>query len=284
VGDGSASGWEWVYEQARRAWPGVNLGLDRFSAHVARLGLASPGDCPYSGDLFLACACLEGDEAALRELEEKILTPMRPIVGRMHANTDFINEVLQDLQTKLLVGERRGLAGYAGRGPLLAWVRVAASRMAIDLLRAHGEAPPVQDVADAVEEHDLGPEVRMVMEANRELFQEALSNAFASLSVQDRNLLRRHLVDGMTLQEMATPYRVHPATIARRLASLRDSIADTVRSRVAARYGKMSDSQVASLLHAIRSQVYVSLSPLLGTVHTRGASTVNERRPSSQGH
>jgi RNA polymerase sigma-70 factor, ECF subfamily len=271
-----------MYEQARRAWPEVTLSFETFSAHLARLGLENPSEHQHGADLFLAFACLEGDINALREFDEKILGAMRPIVGRLRADTDFINEVLQDLETKLLVGERKGLAGYAGRGPLLAWVRVAASRAAIDALRALGEAPPMQDVAAAVEEHDLGPEVRLVMDANREVFQEALSNAFASLSVQDRNLLRRHLVDGMTLQEIATPYRVHPATIARRLASLRDSIADTVRSRVSDRYGKLSDSQVVSLLHAIRSQVYVSLSPLLGTAHTRGTSTINER-PSSQG-
>jgi RNA polymerase sigma-70 factor (ECF subfamily) len=255
-----------VYDEAHRDWPDLALPFDTFTRHLERLG--APDGISFGSDLFLTFACLEGEPGAIVYFEERILSATRGVVGRMRPDTDFIDEVLQELRTKMLVGDReqrKALAGYAGRGPLLAWVRVAASRAAIDALRAAGAAPPLVEVPEVLQDHDLGPEVRVLVESHREAFQAALGEALSALSAQERNLLRRHLVDGMSLEEIAAPYGVHPATIARRLASLRDGIADAVRARLTRRFGKLDDDQLQSLFRAIRSQVYVTLSPLLRT-------------------
>jgi RNA polymerase sigma-70 factor, ECF subfamily len=263
TGGSPAGPWSLVFEGARQAWPDLQLSLDQFVGHLARLGIANPTECAHPSDLFLAFCCVEGQRAAIDHFDQRLLGPARAVVGRVRADDDFIDEVLQELRAKLLAGDGRALLGYAGRGPLLAWVRVAASRAAVDALRAAGSTPQTADVSDVIEEHDLGPEVRLLMEAHREAFQQSLAQALAGVSAQDRNLLRRHLVEGMTLEEIAAPYGVHPATIARRLAALRDDIAETVRSHLAERYGELSPTQLQSVFRAIRSQVYVSLSPLL---------------------
>jgi len=187
----------------------------------------------------------------------------RPVVARIRPAEDFIEEVLQELRAKLLVGENKALSAYAGRGPLLAWLRVAATRVAIDSLRAGGAGPPVREMTEALEPVDADPEVKMLLAAHREVVQAALRAALGAVTPKDRNLLRRHLVDGMTLEEMALPYGVHPATIARRLASLREDIAIAVRQRLAAHLGSLGSVQMDSVFRAIRSKVHVSLSPLL---------------------
>ncbi len=108
--------------------------------------------------------------------------------------------------------------------------------------------------------------MQILREVYREAFQESLKAALAALSPKDRNLLRRHLVEHMTLEEIAGPYGVHPATIARRLQAIRDEIAESVRTALAARHLEQGGgSTLDSLARAIRSEVYVSLSPLLAS-------------------
>jgi RNA polymerase sigma-70 factor, ECF subfamily len=262
-GTSSTFGWPDLFEQARTAWPDLGVARERFFAHLQFLGVTDAAACPHPGDLLLALACLEEDERALATFETQFLEPCRPVVARVRPAPDFVDEVLQELRTKLLVGDQKALGGYAGRGPLLAWVRIAASRAAIDAVRALGAAPPAIDVTDNIADQDLGPELALLMETNRRAFQEAVAAAFATLAPQERNLLRRHLVDHMTLEEIAAPYGVHPATITRRLAAIRDRIAADVRERLSGVFGNLDPDQLQSVFRAIRSHVYVSLSPLL---------------------
>ncbi len=175
---------------------------------------------------------------------------------------------MQELRTKLLVGEDPRILRYGGRGPLLAWLRVAATRTAIDLIRAD-KAAPAESTSTTIEElpqADLGPEVQLLREAYRDLFNDALAATMRELSVEDRQLLRRHLVDHLTLEEIARPYRLHPATVARRLAGLREEIAESVRHRLAA--GHLADggsTSLESVAQAIRSEVHLSMTALLAS-------------------
>jgi hypothetical protein len=106
--------------------------------------------------------------------------------------------------------------------------------------------------------------VQLLRAAYRESFQDAVSTTLAGLSAQDRNLLRRHLVERMTLEEIAGPYRLHPATVARRLMALREQIATAVRAHLAGHHrSEGGATSMESMAAAIRSEVYVSLAPLL---------------------
>jgi RNA polymerase sigma-70 factor (ECF subfamily) len=259
-------GWQAAFALARAELPGVDLPWGRFADHVASLSGSEPLPTTHATDIYLACACACGDAAAMGVLEQRYLQPVRGSIARYQGGADFVDEVLQELRGKLLLPPSPRIARYGGRGPLGAWVRVAASRVAIDLLRAHEPAASGQTQPEALADADLGPEVQILREVYREAFQESLKAALASLSPKDRNLLRRHLVEHMTLEEIAGPYGVHPATIARRLQAIRDEIAESVRSALAARHLEQGGrSTLDSLARAIRSEVYVSLSPLLAS-------------------
>ena len=265
------SRWRGVYQAAQRAWPTVTLAFDRFVAHAAQVGLSlgagdDDADTTNTADLFLACACGDGDGPAIQALEEQYMGPTRFSLKRLDSRPEFIDDVMQELRAKLLVPPEPRILRYAGRGPLLAWIRVAASRIAIDSLRAvRDDVLREPRDPDALEQVDFGPEVQLLRAAYRESFQEALSASLAGLLPKDRNLLRRHLIERMTLEEISGPYGVHPATVARRLMALREQIADGVRDHLAVRHrSEGGATSLESMAQAIRSEVYVSLGPLLG--------------------
>lgn len=273
-GDGP---WREAYQGAQLAWPGVTLDFDRFVAHARQVGFAlgagtAAPDPANLADLFLACAAGHGDRTAIQVLEEQVIAPARGSVRRLDPRPEFVDDVMQELRARLLLPPEPRILKYGGRGPLLAWVRVAATRIAIDNLRA------VRDVVgreatdpDALEQVDFGPEVQLLRAAYREAFQEAIAAAVAALSPQDRSLLRRHLIDHMTLEEMAAPYGVHPATVARRLMGLREDIARAVREHLAVRRRAQDGAtSLESLAQAIRSELTISLAPLLGRTSGTG--------------
>ena len=261
-------GWREAYQAARLAWPAVTLDFQRFADHARQVGFSpeATADPANAIDLYLACAAGQGDRPAIEALDERYVAPARHALKRLDARPEFIDDVMQELRTKLLLPPEPRILRYGGRGPLLAWIRVAATRIAIDTLRSVREVVgrEARD-PDSLEQVDFGPEVQLLRAAYREAFQEAMTAAVAALSPRDRNLLRRHLIDHMTLEEMAAPYNVHPATVARRLMGLREEIAASVREHLAVRHRSQGGStSLESLAQAIRSEVYVSLAPFLG--------------------
>ena len=135
----SDSRWRDAYQAAQHAWPTVTLAFERFVAHAAAVGFRGPAtdpDTANTADLFLACACGDGDRAAIEALEQQYMGPTRSSLKRLDARPEFIDDVMQELRAKLLLPPEPRILRYGGRGPLLAWIRVAASRIAIDSLRA----------------------------------------------------------------------------------------------------------------------------------------------------
>ena len=278
--------WREGYERARLAWPAVTLDFERFVAHAQQvgfsLGTASVDlDSANMADLFLACASGHGDRAAIEALEEKYIATARFSLKRLDPRPEFIDDVMQELRSKLLLPPEPRILRYGGRGSLLAWIRVAANRIAIDCLRAIREVVGREAAdPDSLEQVDFGPEVQHLRATYREAFQEAMAAAVAALTPKDRNLLRRHLIEHMTLEEMAAPYGVHLATVARRLVVLREEIAVAVRQHLAVRHGSRGGAtSLESLAQAIRSEVYVSLAPLLGRSTESGEGPPKEGPP-----
>jgi RNA polymerase sigma-70 factor (ECF subfamily) len=264
-GSAEAAGWRAIYDRALRAFPGVRLSLADFVAHAARVGAPDPASSAHADDLFLACACASGDPQAIAALERRYFPGARAALARLARGADFVDEALQELRAKLFLAPDPRIASYGARGPLQAWIRVAATRLAIDMLRASAADladRPLEE--DPIHEVDLGPEVRLLREVYQESFRATLTAALRALSSEDRNLLRRHLVDRLTLQEIAVPYGVHQATIARRLSALRDAIAESVRQGLAERHRDQGGgTSLESLARAIRSEIDLSLSRLL---------------------
>ena len=168
------------------------------------------------------------------------------------------------MREKLLVGPAPGQPGrlveYAGTGPLGGWIRVVAVRVALDLKRAAGHERDA-DGADRVVEVALDPRCACCASATRARSRRPWPRRWPACHPRERNLLRLHFAEGATLEQLATSYQVHRATVARWLAAAREAVLDRVARRLGESMG-MSAGEVDSVVRLLASQIDVSLSRL----------------------
>ena len=174
---------------------------------------------------------------------------------------------MQGLRVTLLTGDRAGgpgIADYAGRGDLGAWLRSVTVRTALKSLRQARRDRPVDADLDALAAPGASPELALLRASCAADFRAALAEALAALSARDRTLLRQHFVDNLTIDELAPVYGVHRATAARWLARLRAEVLGQTRDALARRLGPAAP-ELTSVLRLIDSQLDLSLSRLLRT-------------------
>ncbi len=242
--------------QVRTARPQVQLDDESFLAGLARQ-LAPAPPVPalaalHLGDLFLALACLKGDRADLAALETELLSRVPRWIARLSGvNAD---DVQQELRQRLLLGEEPLLARYNAQRPLEPWLRVVATRLAIDLQRQQkpNDSSGFDDLwsgpdpeLDAVKLHDAA--------ALRALLQEAMQTG----SSQERRLLRLHYLEGISLERLAIMEQVHRATVARWLSDARAGVLERVRALLAQRLS-LTEAEGESLLRFVRSRLELS--------------------------
>jgi RNA polymerase sigma-70 factor (ECF subfamily) len=192
---------------------------------------------------------------------EAVFAQVPDFVARINSSPVFADEVRQALRQRLLIGEGRAprIAEYTGRGPLGAWVRVAAVRVALNLRTANKERPSRDgEVARRAVGEALDPEMQVIKEHSRKEFEQALKEALATLAVDERNVLRLHLLDRLSIDKIAALHRVHRATAARWLQGARESILEGTKARLRERL-KLTSNEFESLSGLVRSQLEVSL-------------------------
>lgn len=236
----------------------------RFEEHGRALGLGDQPGEPNLVDLYLACAALDGDAAALAILEAEVMLPSRTSIARVISDPAFGDDVLQELRRKLLVGAEARLARYTGRSPLEGWVRVTATRLAYDMLRAQAPRVPFRNDADLEEmaAEAAEPDLLVLKRKLGRSFQDALRQALHELAPRGRAVLRMHLVQGLSLDQIARPYGVHRATAARWLGDARQRVIEGVRSWVRDQHGPLSTEELDSLARLVASQIHLSLERL----------------------
>jgi RNA polymerase sigma-70 factor (ECF subfamily) len=251
-------------ERGKLAWPGVVLSASSLSAHLLRLeaedGRVAADRAAYAADLYLACACAAADSRALSLFDVHMLSRVDAFVARTDASPQFGELVRHELRDRLLTGTPETpprIARYSGRGPLGAWVRMAAVRLAIDLKRA---ANPVlltdrlPDIGDT-----KNPEVQLIKSRYAGEYQRALAQAWRAVSVRERSVLRLHYVDGWSIDEIGTSYQVHRATAARWIVAAREHVLDEMLQLLAARL-QLSKSEFHSIARLVEKFLHVSLS------------------------
>ena len=90
----------------------------------------------------------------------------------------------------------------------------------------------------------------------------AIRDAFGALEVRQRNLLRQHVLDELTIDDLAKLYRVHRATCARWLADARADLGKQTRKRLIATLGTHSE-ELESVLRFLDSDIELSISRIL---------------------
>ena len=221
------------------------------------------------GEIYLACGCAIGDAAAMRIFDQQIAAALPAALRRMKLDDASIADVLQQLHIRLFVAtgsEPPRIVGYAGTGKLGALVHVAAKRLALDSIRSQRRIDPsgsdVQLETAAAISDDAAT---MLNKAElRQALRQAFEQAATQLPRRERTLLRMSVLDGLTIDELATLHRVHRATVARWLVAARDQLTADARSRFIELAG-LEGNELGHAGELVESQLTVSLGRLLSS-------------------
>jgi RNA polymerase sigma-70 factor, ECF subfamily len=261
---------EKIYLEARSSWPGLDVDRATFGAYL-RQRMRPEGDDPralHLGDLYLACACLQGASGALEAFERRYLAGLGPALRSIDTSPAFFDEVTQLLREKLFVGTARGpqggppawggkLATYSGRGSLESWVSVAVHRMGLSLKRRQRRHTELSDEAlSRLVPED--PELAYLRAHYREEFQAALTAAVVGLTERQQMVLRLTLVKGISHARIAAIYGVNQSTVTRWATAARQRIWEELRDQLAGRL-RMGAAEVDSLIRFMKSDIQLNL-------------------------
>jgi RNA polymerase sigma-70 factor (ECF subfamily) len=253
-------------DAGRAAWPDVGLDASVFMRYLAERSLTGLPPCERAADLYFACGCVHGDAAALGAFDQTFRADIARAIARTDGSPAFLDEVMQILSVKLFVrtdDEPPAIAEYGGRASLRGWLASVAKRTALNLRRRKGDQPH-DEVGSGV--GVLGaaasPEIALLKARYKAEFEAAIRAALAAVPVRQRTLLLLHLVDGLTLPQLAAMQGVSRATVGRWLASAREALQDEVHRQLVGRL-RASPSEIESLAELVRSQVEVSLAGLV---------------------
>jgi RNA polymerase sigma-70 factor (ECF subfamily) len=273
-------GWEArlaaALDEAARA--GDWIARDEFAAELAaRLNEDDEADVARwwdhlrAGDLYLACACVRGCAGALDRFEHVYGDEIARIARRFERPGLAIDDLIQLLRAKLFTtpgespGARPRIATYTGQGFLQNWVRVTATRTFIDCCRTHDEPPEVpmrSELVAVLPEPKGDPELALLKREHVTHFKASFAEAVAALDSADRLLLKQHLVERLTIDQLGALYHLHRASAARRIAKARDALLVATRIALGRRLG-VPPERVASVLELVASRLEASIERLL---------------------
>lgn len=251
-------------EAGRRAWPDVAYEDADFVRYLA--AFASAAEAPpvaYAGDLVLAFACSRGDARAITAFHRTYSGVISRVLSRRGADAGQAEDALQAVHERLLVGSPDAapkISEYRGLGPLRSWVSTTAATTLLMLRRAverrreqsADERAGISLIAEA------DPELGYLKERYKAQVHDAIVVALGTLGDRERTLLRLHLGQQMSIDQLGALYRVNRATAARWLASARKLILERARAELQSRLN-LSESECNSIVALVRSQLDVSI-------------------------
>lgn len=256
---------------ARAAWPQLSLPSETFLGYLAaRLGPEASAQSPLAGshvtDLYLACGCANAEPAALAALETNFLAGIGAVVHTMQSSALFVQEVTQQVRIELFVNtpQRPALIhSYAGRGSLRGWLRAIAVRRAMKLRQPDRQPTSGdEDVLRALASVEPSPEIEHFRRHYGTAFKAAFTQAFGSLDRRQRNVLRHHFLDGLTVAQIGLLYQSHRATVARWIVGARAQLLAHTRSSLRKQFA-VEAAELDSILRIVKSHIEISLRRLL---------------------
>jgi RNA polymerase sigma-70 factor, ECF subfamily len=256
-----------IVAAGRAVWPNVVISEDAIRSRLlgrVRDDAETRLEDLHDKDLYLAYALADGNEAALRVFESELVPQIDVALRRLRLAGGTADEVKQALRFELLADERKRIADYAGRGELAAWLRVSATRKALKSVRKQGKEESLDEILlDHWPNASHGPESKHIRSQYTEELKKAIREAFGALEVRQRNLLRQHILDELTIDDLARLYRVHRATCARWLADARADLSKHTRKKLVTALGKANKDDMESLLGFLDSDIELSISRIL---------------------
>jgi RNA polymerase sigma-70 factor (ECF subfamily) len=218
----------------------------------------------HTDDLAWARALAVGDRDALLRYEQELVPMVAAQLRRRGHTADQIADLQQTLRARLLVGDGSGpaIAGYTGTGRLRGWVLVAALRESVRVRRRAQREPAVDDDAlIALADRGDAPPTTLDKERYRVAFAAAFRATLAALAPRERNLLRMHVIDGLSIDEVGALHGVHRATAARWIERAREAVSRGVRHDLMQQFGT-DPFEADELLRWVQSRIDLSLSGL----------------------
>jgi len=260
-----------LWNTSASKWPGLEPEPAVFARLLARM-VDEPAPSMLSElpgpEQYLVAACLCHQDQALRAFEQEYFGAIDVGLARMKLDDDTRQEIVQKVREKLYVARDDGvvpLEEYAGKGSMRSFLRVMATRVALNLLRSRKvrdrlperQQEMLPDVAVA-----QTPELSLLKATHQAAFQKALGDSALELTPEERNLMRLHLVDALTIDELAALHRIHRATAARRIARIRTKLAERTREILNTRLD-LSTGEFTSIVRLVQSQLDMSMRQIL---------------------
>jgi len=257
--------------KARAAWPALSV-MDR--QFIEYLGERMPSNgslvqwlgALQAADLYLCCACAAGDTSALESFETKVLPQVLQAIASVNPEPSFVAEVQQQVRRKLLVpeGSPARISEYAGLGPLVHWLRAVAVRTALNLRRSQGrqDLPVPDEVLLNLPHSGADLELDYLKKRYRKDFTQAFRAALSALTSEERNVLRLHFVEGLTLSQIGAAYQADKSTISRWISKARSALLEGTRAELSKKF-RLNTRELDSLMYLVQSQLDVSLGSLL---------------------
>ena len=255
----------WVQASAT-AWPEFELPASEIAEALGRI-VADTGALPDADtgrELTLALCCARGDAEAIATFEALYFRDVDVALRGIADKGVDLDDIKQRLRTRLFVapdGGRARIVDAVGHGDLGALVRIAATRLALNDVRGDRRREArskkfTDDVAVLQPAADT-PELEVVRRTHQARFKAAFEAAVARLTPRDRTLLRYHLVDHLTIDDLARMHGVHRSSAARWLANARRLVAEYTQEHLS----DVVDDQSAlpALLALVRSRLDLSI-------------------------
>jgi RNA polymerase sigma-70 factor, ECF subfamily len=257
--------------RGRAAFRELALDDDSFARYLARVlkGGARPAtrvrELPVE-DLYLACACCEGREAALAAFRARYRATIQESVKAVVPGAE-IEDVREQFIQDLLVGTVAAppkIGTYLGKASLERWVNIGARRAALMWLRKSQAEGRVRRTiaADPTAKNESNVEATYIKERYRREFERALAQALKRLPERDVVVLRLNLVNGVSVEKIGKMYKVSQSTISRWLAAAKDTLLADVKETLRKQLGT-SSSELASLARMVASRLDMTLTSAL---------------------
>ncbi len=240
--------------QALARCPAPDLDVDGLCAYVAGHGVDPATAAPDRlDDLTLSWACTQGAAAAVAAFSRDHAALIRTVGSRV-LDPEALDDFGQRVLTHLLVSEPQivpRIGHYGGRGPLRAFVRMVASRLAIDVRRADGKGSMrIADLDGQILEQ-LDPAEALESSEAKALLSEALARALRALRPVERRALRLRYVLGLSVARTAEALAIHEVSVSRLISRVRARVLEDVQQQLATAGGAPARDAWAALARSL---------------------------------
>jgi RNA polymerase sigma-70 factor, ECF subfamily len=183
-------------------------------------------------DALLVTRVRAGDDSALAIVYDEHAGLVYGLARRVTRNEELARDIVQEVFAYFWENPDRV---DLGRGTLRAYLSVLAHRRAVDEVRRY-EARSRAETASAPPEEEDGPEAQVVAEAARSWRGKRVSELLATLSAEQREVVRLAYYEGLTYVQVANMLGIPEGTAKYRLraalAKLRTLLTDEAREAI----------------------------------------------------